>query len=125
LVNLRQGPNARERRAYIIRSGRLDPDWASVDRRFLKITGRAISAMIHYSGYNDILRIYNTTQRDGVDYNLAYIGRDFTVEHREDFDPVYMRALFDYGYKKAARGYSWEKVPPIFSQPQDRVATSR
>jgi len=25
--------------------------------------------MIHYSRYNDILRIYATTKRDGVDYN--------------------------------------------------------
>jgi len=29
LVNLRQGPLARERHAYVIRCGRLDADWAS------------------------------------------------------------------------------------------------
>ena len=46
---------SRERHAYIIRNARLDPDWADVQRRFLKITGRAISTMIYYSGYNDIL----------------------------------------------------------------------
>ena len=91
LVNLQEGPLARQRHAYIIRSGRLDPEWASVDRRLMSISGRAIATMIHYSGYNDVLRIYSTTQRDGVDYNLAYIGRDFTVEHKEDFDPVYMK----------------------------------
>ena len=72
-VNPQAAQYARERHAYIIRNGRLDPDWASVDRRFLTIAGRAISTMIHYSGYNDILRIYGTTKRDGVDYNLAYI----------------------------------------------------
>jgi hypothetical protein len=38
LVNLRQGPLARERHAYIIRSGRLDPEWAAVDRRLMTIT---------------------------------------------------------------------------------------
>jgi Patatin-like phospholipase len=117
LVNLRQGPYARERHAYVIRSGRLDPEWASVDRRLMSISGRAISTMIHYSGYNDILRIYSTTQRDGVDYNLAYIEPDFTVEHREDFDPVYMKALYDYGYQKAIRGYPWHKAPPNFAPP--------
>jgi hypothetical protein len=112
LVNLRQGPFARERHAFIIRSGRLDPEWASVDRRLMSISGRAIATMIHYSGYNDVLRIYPTTQRDGVDCNLAYIGRDFTVEHKADFDPVYMNARFDYGYRKAVRGYPWGKAPP-------------
>jgi hypothetical protein len=120
LVNLRQGPLARERHAYVIRCGRLDPEWASVDRRLLSITGRAIATMIHYSGYNDVLRIYSTAQRDGVDYNLAYIGPDFTVERRESFDPVYMRALFDYGYQKAIHGYRWHKAPPILAQPEGR-----
>jgi hypothetical protein len=122
LANFRQGPLARERHAYVIRCGRLDPDWASVDRRLLTITGRAISTMIHYSGYNDILRIYSTAQRDGVDYNLAYIGPDFTVEHREDFDPAYMKALFDYGYQKALHSYRWHKAPPILAQPEARLA---
>jgi hypothetical protein len=111
-INLRSGEHARERHAYIIRNGRLDPDWASVDRRFLTIAGRAISTMLHYSGYNDILRIYTTTKRDGVDYNLAYIEPDFPNVKHEDFDAAYMRSLFDYAYAKGRRGYPWHKAPP-------------
>ena len=112
-VNVRSGQYARERHAYIIRNGRLDPDWASVDRRFLTIAGRAISTMLHYSGYNDILRIYATTKRDGVDYNLAYIEPDFPQVKHEDFDPKYLRALFDYGYTRGRAGYPWHKAPPV------------
>lgn len=122
LIDLRKGQYARQRHAYVIRCGRLDPDWASVERSLISITGRAISTMIHYSGYNDVLRIYNTTQQDGVDYNLAYIERDFTKEHTENFDPVYMRALYDYGFKKAAMGYRWKKMPPILDIPRDQPA---
>lgn len=70
--------------------------------------------MIHYSGYNDIYRIYTTTQQDGVDFNLAHIGKDFSVPKREDFDPGYMRALFDYSYVLARSGYKWHKAPPAF-----------
>jgi Patatin-like phospholipase len=117
LANLRQGDLARERHAYIIRNARLDPEWATVDRRLLSITGRAISTMIHYSGYNDIVRIFATTQRDGVDYNLAYIGADFSAERKEDFDTTYMRALFDYGYQQGRHGYPWRKAPPILGEP--------
>ena len=98
LADMRRG-FARERHAYVIRNARLDPEWASVDRRLLSITGRAISTMIYYSGYNDVVRIYWTTQRDGVDYNLAYIGQDFATERRQDFDRAYMRPLFEYGYR--------------------------
>jgi len=106
------GRNARERHAYIIRNGRLDPNWASVDRRLLTITGRAISTMIYASGYNDLVRMYAFTRRDGVDYNLAYIESDFPNIRHEDFDPTYLRSLFDYGYQKALRGYPWHKAPP-------------
>ena len=122
LVNLRQEAMARERNAYVIRNARLDPDWAKVDRRLLSIIGRAIATMIHYSGYNDTVRIYATSKRDGVDYNLAYIGADFTTERRESFDQSYMQALFDYGYQQGRQGYQWHKAPPIFAEPDGSVS---
>jgi hypothetical protein len=115
--DLRRGPLARERRAYVIRNARLDPEWAEVDRRIFTIAGRAITSMIHYSGNNDIIRLQTTTARDGVDFNLAFIGEDFTVEHTENFDTRYMRALFDYAYQQARSGYHWSKGHPRF-QPQ-------
>ena len=112
-VNLRSFELARERHAYIIRNSRLDPDWASVNRRFLSISGRAIATTIHYIGYSDLLRIYTTAQSDGVDYNLTYIETDFPNVKHEKFDPAYMNALFDYAYAKGRHGFSWHKAPPI------------
>ena len=41
------------------------------------IASWAISTTIAASGINDVIRIYNTTRRDGIDYNLALIGSDF------------------------------------------------
>src|SRR5215218_1419860 len=100
-------------RAWVIRNGRLDPEWASVERRTLGITGRAITAMISASGLNDVLRIHAAAERDGVDYNLAFIGRDFTVEYDKPFEQSYMRPLFEYGRQRALRGDAWAKRPPI------------
>ena len=113
--NLRSGPLARQRTAYVIRNARLDAGWADVDRRIFTIAGRAISSMIHFSGNNDILRLQTTTARDGVDFNLAYIGADFDVPHEASFDQAYMRALFDYAYEKARRGYRWSKEHPLLT----------
>jgi hypothetical protein len=117
-IDLRRGALARERHAYVIRNARLDPEWASVDRRVFSIAGRAVATMIHFSGQNDVYRLQTTAARDGVDFNLAYIGRDFDVEHRADFDQVYMRALFEYGKEQIVRGTAWHKSSPILAQPQ-------
>ncbi len=100
-------------RTWVIRNSRLDPDWASVDRRTLGIAGRAITSMIAASGINDVLRIYAAAERDGVDYNLAYIGRDFTVEYGQPFEQSYMRSLFEYGRHRMLQGNAWAKKLPI------------
>ncbi len=99
--------------AYIIRNGRLDPQWADIERRTLGIVGRAIDTMITASGYNDVVRIYDNALRDGIGYHLAFIGRDFDRPLPTPFDPAYMRALFDYAYQKARRGYGWARKPPV------------
>ena len=75
----------RERHLYVIRNSRLDPQWASVERRMLSIAGRSISALIHSQGLGDLIRIYMVAKKDGVDYNLAYIGPEFTVAHKDGF----------------------------------------
>src|SRR5262249_57681200 len=79
-------PIRRRQTAYIIRNARLDPDHAEIERRTISIAGRAISTMLAASGYNDVLRVYFVTKRDGVDYNLAYIGHDFKVPRPGPFD---------------------------------------
>ncbi|HEY9568606.1 MAG TPA: patatin-like phospholipase family protein, partial [Thalassobaculum sp.] len=104
----------RERRVYIIRNARLDPDWADVERRTFSIAGRAISSLIHSQGIGDLYRIYVTSQRDGLDYNLAFIGREFHFKHDDEFDQKFMRALYHYGYDLGRQGYPWRKAPPGF-----------
>jgi predicted acylesterase/phospholipase RssA len=100
--------------AFVIRNARLDPGWASVDRRSVTIAARAVQTMIFVSGVNDIIRMRNAALRDRVNFNLAYISPDFTQDFTESFDPVYMRALFDYGYAKGLAGGEWRAEPPFF-----------
>ena len=102
----------RERRLYIIRNARLDPQWADVSRRTLSIAGRATSSLIQTQGVGDLYRIYSVSQRDGVDFNLASMPESFNVPLRYSFDPHYMNALFEVGYRLGKEGYSWAKAPP-------------
>jgi hypothetical protein len=45
----------------------------------LKIAQQAISTMTASSGVNDLYRMYLTTKRDGVQFNLAYIEAHFDL----------------------------------------------
>ncbi|MBV8187845.1 MAG: patatin-like phospholipase family protein [Alphaproteobacteria bacterium] len=109
----------RTRSAYIIRNARVDPDHAETEPRTISIAARAIATMLAASGNNDLLRTYFVTRRDGVDYNLAFIGADFVISRLSEFDQAYMQALYDYGYQRAAAGVVWHKAPPALA-PQRR-----
>jgi len=102
----------RERKAYIIRNARLDPDWAHVERNTMTIAGRSIASLIHNQGIGDLYRIYATTQRDGVDFNLTFIPASFNPPHKEEFDNEYMNKLYAVGYEQGVKGVSWLKAPP-------------
>ena len=103
----------RRRILHVVRNGRIDLEATSVTRGLFSIASRSISTLLHFSGVNDIMRIYLTAQRDRMAFRLAYIGADFQAPRREPFDPAYMRALFDYGHAKGASGEGWVTVPPL------------
>ena len=105
----------RKRVAYVIRNGRFFRPDESVQLRTIAIAKEALSTMTMSSGINDTYRMYALARRDGVDFNLASIGEDFTVPYKGPFDPGYMQALFAYGYEKGRAGYPWKKVPPGYT----------
>ena len=103
---------SRDIHVYLIRNGRLEPEWTPTPRRTLSIGERAIGALVQAEGIGDVHRVYRTALQDGVDFNLAYIGSDFRAASHPMFESAYMRALYDYGYHLAAGGSVWHKSPP-------------
>ncbi len=104
-------------RIYVIRNSRIEPDWETVKPKIVPILGNTVDTLIRTQGIGDLYRIYLGAQRDGIDYNLAFIPSDFEEKPKEAFDPVYMGKLFDLGYQMAQNGYPWEKAPPGFEPP--------
>jgi hypothetical protein len=104
----------RERTAYIIRNGRLFREETDVQRRTLSVATEAAATMIASNGLNDTFRIYLTTRRDGVGYNLAYIDDNFTEPYVGPFDRDYMNKLFQHGFNQGRSGSPWHKAPPGF-----------
>jgi hypothetical protein len=113
-LNLSTSGVVRKRTLYVIRNARLDPDWAKVDRSTMTIAARAISSLIQTQGMGDLYRIYSISERDGLDFNLAFIPKSFTRTLKEPFETAYMKALYDVGYDMAVKGYPWVKAPPGF-----------
>jgi predicted acylesterase/phospholipase RssA len=102
----------RSGRVFVIRNSWLGPEWNPANRRTIDIAGRAISSLIQTQGFGDLYRIYLTAQRDGFEFNLAYIDSELTYPPHEQFDTGFMNALYDYGYALGRDGYPWKKVPP-------------
>ncbi len=99
---------------YVIRNSFLEPDYMGVNRSLVPIASRSIDSLIRTQGIGDLYQIFALCQRDGNNFNLAYIPNTFTEEPKEGFDPVYMKDLYELGYKMAIQGYPWSKAPPDY-----------
>jgi hypothetical protein len=100
------------RRLYIIRNGRVAPEFKAVKASTLAIAGRSISTLIKTQGIGDLYQMYELAQRNRVDYNVAYIPGNFPDTSTEAFDPKYMSQLFNLGFKLGKSGTEWKKTPP-------------
>jgi predicted acylesterase/phospholipase RssA len=115
-------------RLFVIRNGRIDPQWEPVHDNVVSITQRSLSTLIKNQSIGDLYRIYSVARQDGIDFNLASIPADFTVRTDEIFDQKYMTALFDKGYEMGAH-YPWIKSPPglqaaVHESPSSRQSTA-
>ena len=100
------------RRAFVIRNSMIDAQYEAVDATILPIAGRSISTLIKTQGVGDLYRIFLVSQRENVDFNLAYIPYTFKEKAKSMFDPVYMQSLYNFAYEQGSRGYHWHKEPP-------------
>ena len=103
------------RRLYILRNGKITPEWQPVDNKVYSTAGRSISTLIKNQSIGDLYRIHSMTARDGIDFNLATIPPAFNVKSAEPFDLRYMRALYSVGFDLGRAGYRWTKAPPGLS----------
>jgi len=113
-----RGVDAEPRRArmFIIRNSKVAPDWGVTEAGLKGITERALNTIIKYQGIGDLYRIYTLSQRDGLEFNLAFIPAEFKVQRQEEFDKNYMNQLFNLGYELGSQGYQWMKYPPGLHQ---------
>jgi predicted acylesterase/phospholipase RssA len=102
-------------KAYLIRNARITPDFAETEPRMGAILGRTIDSLIRTQGTGDIYRIYAIAQRDDITVELSWITEEAGEDtSQQAFDPVYMSALFEFGYQRAVNGEAWMDIDTLF-----------
>jgi hypothetical protein len=109
--------SSRKRVLYVIRNARFDSTWENVPRKTMAITARAIGSLTTTQGVGDLYRIFASTERDGIEFNLAHIPPTFAKHGKEQFNQAYMRELYETGRRMAAAGYKWDRFPPGYERP--------
>jgi predicted acylesterase/phospholipase RssA len=100
------------RRIYVVKNGKLNPEYEAVQANTLAISARSLFTITKSQSIGDINRIYATADRDDAEFRLAAIPADFAVKQTEVFDPVYMKELYEVGYQLGRGGYPWMRIPP-------------
>jgi len=103
-------------RVFIIRNNQIEPRYEPVNRNILSIAEKSLSNLTTSQGVGDLFRIYLITQKDDIDFNLAFIPESFIPDPKEPFDPIEMKRLYNLGYEMAKNGYPWQKYPPFYNQ---------
>lgn len=97
---------------YVIRNSKLKPKWKPVEAGIFEVTATSIASLIRTQGIGDLSSIYLLSQRDGGQFRLTYVPDDFDVDYGEMFDPDYMKALYEVGYRQGLKGGRWDTQPP-------------
>lgn len=107
LVGSRPLPRGISLTQYVLINKKLAPEFAVVDNKTLQIVSRGFATIIKANTRSSVLNTFNYARHNRVRLRLTYIGTDFTLKDDKPFDPGYMRALFDYGYRQGVSGTSW------------------
>jgi len=107
LVGSRPLPRGISLTQYVLINKKLEPEFAVVDNKTLQIVSRGFATIIKANTRSSVLSTFNYARHNRVRLRLTYIGADFTLKDDKPFDPAYMGALFDYGYRRGVSGTSW------------------
>jgi predicted patatin/cPLA2 family phospholipase len=102
------------RQIYVIVNEKLRPDFEVTPSTTLGALGRAFSAAVKTGTRVEIADAAAASKRDGIDFEFAFIPDSFNHPSQGLFDPDYVKALYDFGYRQAQEAF--ERLPIQISQ---------
>ena len=109
---------------YVIVNTRLDAGFQVVPDKAEAIAVRSFGVMDRVYAEAVLAQTYKVAKRDGLGFNLSYIGSDIAESGGNGFGTATMRRLYDYGYAKARSGALWENEPPQVETARESAKTS-
>lgn len=104
--------HARARTLYVIRNGKLTPDYKPAEERALSLAIRSITTLTKYQGLSDLRRLDRIARQTNARVLFTSIPPDFTKAARSEFDRTYMSELFLVGERMGQSERSWRSSPP-------------
>ena len=104
-----------DRRLFALVNNDLNPPYAPLVPRVAPIGQAAVSSLIRGSGVGDLYRLFAISERDEIAFHAGWIPAEVPCpDPTEDFDPVFMRCLYDFGGQRFREGTLWHDAPPFF-----------
>jgi len=97
---------------YILVNKKIERNFELVANSTIDVASRSLSSITQSQTRSIIFSTYDFAQRNHLGFYLSYIERDYPAPPSEGFDTAYMRALYQYGYEKAAAGQAWTSRMP-------------
>lgn len=101
--------------AYVIRNGKLRPDYDAVPLHVLPIGMRTMQALVAAEGVGDLYRIYDQALQEQADFRLILIPDDVPLKHHQMFEPAFMQGLYERGRQSIKQANPWLDRPPYLS----------
>ena len=93
---------------YVIFNGRLDPEFAVVERRTVDIAKRAISTLIKSHGQSTLRELQAFAEKEKAVFRIVSMGPDFKEVSPEPFNQAFMNKLFVHGRELGKSGQAWK-----------------
>lgn len=97
---------------YILVNKKIERNFELVSNSTIDVASRSLSSITQSQTRSIIFSTYDFARRNRLGFHLSYIARDYPAAPSEGFDTAYMRALYQYGYEKAASGQAWTSTLP-------------
>lgn len=121
-VEARLGLNT-EKTMWVIRNTKIDAEYRPVDLGAASIAARSINTLTKYQGRGDLAALERLAERDDLAFRLTFVPESFDTPYDALFDPDYMRALYEVGYRAALSPDPWRSTVGPVSVQDGVVAT--